>query len=215
MHSSVKVVHEGKRGCGYRREGHLYLRLDGSGMPCGKLPIIVEKCPCCGAGIGPARNWTWIDGDAFVRSAQKECHNGMCAACPLSGIFSIGRAGLLWIGEKYYQSTVDFMLEADEMGISRHISQVPHGFEVGMTWVFMAHRKGVPEVSSGENGIGSTITFKPAIFRAFRPDRIEIVVSEDATDKEIEGYLKRGLTPVVVKRVGEQSSFIEDEEMQE
>jgi hypothetical protein len=111
----------------------------------------------------------------------------------------IGRAGLLWIGEKFYPIVADFSLEAEMDGISRRITQVPRGFVAGETWVLLAHRKAIV----GPYEIGQEPTFTPGIFRVFRPERIEVVVDGTEPDEVIEGYLKRGLTPVCVQRAEE------------
>ena len=44
----------------------------------------------------------------------------------------------------------------------------------------------------------------PTIFSAFRPTRIEIVVSEEPTEEELEAYKRRGITPVRVVKCNEQ-----------
>ena len=59
----------------------------------------------------------------------------------------------------------------------------------------VAHRKAI------ENPDGS---FTAAIFRAFKPTRIEKVVTGDEPDEEIDKLIQRGITPVKVERAGEQ-----------
>ena len=55
------------------------------------------------------------------------------------------------------------------MRVSRKISAIPHGFEVGKTWVFLAHIRGCP--GEKEKPI-------PAIIHAFRPALVDIVVED-------------------------------------
>lgn len=181
---------EGKRGCGYRKPGGLYLVSDGLSAPCGKLPIPLEVCPCCCGGIKPTRGWTWVNGTQLA--ADKAClaaGTTNCALCPMSK--PMGRVGLLWVGEAYYKSTQSFVDEAHRQGVSRRISGVPRDFKLGETWVWLAHRKCI------ENPDGS---WTAGVFRAFKPRAIEYVVRGDETDDELESLCKRGITPVRVVR---------------
>jgi len=54
-----KTVKDKIRGCGWRKPGGLYLKSSSMFSTCGKLPLEIEVCSCCGAGIKPARGWTW------------------------------------------------------------------------------------------------------------------------------------------------------------
>lgn len=224
MHEAVNVVEEQARGCGFRKEGGLYLMSGGPAAACGKLPLMLGVCPCCGGGIKPVRSWTWVDAARLFEGRACAQENADGCECPLADPKAIGRSGLLWIGEKFYPTPLDYTREAGAMGISRRISAVPKGFEAGRTWVLLAHRKALwrdaegrlrPNVGDAPEFIGDGTTpgtthaveFVPAVFRLFRPDRIEKVVSEDVTDEEVEALLKRGIQPVVVKRAGEQKAL--------
>ncbi len=188
---------EGKRGCGYRKPGGIYLVGPPTGQSCCKLPFPLTVCPCCGTGIKPARSWTWVDTDALFHGPdEKSCIQefGNVDAepmCPLR--FKIGMAGLLWIGEKFYKTPDNFLQEANTMGISRRISTVPRGFEPGKTWVLLAHRKACVVDVDGEQDFG------PGIFSVFRPSAVEYVTKGDETQEGLERLAKRGLTPVVVR----------------
>jgi hypothetical protein len=190
---------EGKRGCGYRKPGGLYLIGPPTSVDCCKLPFPLTICPCCGAGIRPARAWTWVD-------VEKLFGNEPCVAplqanltrCPLYHPKELGQAGLVWIGEKFYPSPQDFLQEAREMGISRRIGAVPKDFKLGETWVLLAHRKGIHRVEIDETG-NDILQFTPAIFSVFRPSAIEYVVKGDETEEDLERIVKRGLTPITVK----------------
>lgn len=194
---NIQVVHEGKRGCGYRKVGGLYLRSDGPTMACGRLPIPLTVCPCCNHGFKPSRGWTWVNADEIIEASGKECDmdKSNCAVCPIGRALEgkLGMAGLLWIGEQHYHTPDDFTQEASEMGISRRIHSVPRDFKLGETWVLLAHRKAIKVLS--EDGLAKYV---PAIFRVFKPSRIEIVCDGTETDEVIDGYIKRGLTPVIV-----------------
>jgi hypothetical protein len=122
-----------------------------------------------------------------------------CNKCALRDPTNLGRAGLLWVGGIFYETPADFNAEAARMGVSRRINQVPKDFKLGETWVLLAHRKGIP---NGALEMGKEPEFTPAIFRVIRPDRIEVIVDGTESDEVIEGYLKRGLNPVLVVREG-------------
>jgi hypothetical protein len=195
MHPAVELRIEGPRGCGHRKKGGIYLVCDGLGRPCGKLPIPLHVCPTCSAGIKPARGWTWIDGTAL--SAAASCAADPCRpGCPLRQ--PPGRVGLLWVGGSFYATPEEFSREAARLGISRRLAAVPKDFKLGETWVWLAHRS-TPLGPDGQVG--------PAVFHAFLPSRIEIVVGEDDPEEEIERLLERGLTPVVIKRDTEQTQL--------
>jgi hypothetical protein len=209
MHPAVQIRVEGPRGCGYRKPGGTYLVSDGIGVPCGKLPIPMHVCPTCKHGIKPTRGWTWINGTKFAR--KKVCESSPCeATCPLRQ--DPGMVGLLWIGGCYYPTPKDWAREAVRMGVSRRIAKVPRGFEVGRTWVWVGHAKAMqvpcpakcPPAAVGQPVCkkckGAGTVGRPAVFHAFRPQRIEYVVREDDPDEKIEGLIARGFTCVKVVR---------------
>jgi hypothetical protein len=225
---------EPKRGCGFRKVGGLYLFGGGIGIPCDRLPFELTICPCCGQGVKQARGWTWIDVAKFFQGphmlpiaagsvAPPEklwhcyCAGGGCPLCCKPE--SMGRAGLLWIGEKFYKTPGEFVKEGVELGFSRRIQSIPHGFKIGETWVLLAHknaittRQTVTEIleNYGEDVAAGRITkeeaierslqpvFAPGIFYAWRPQRIEKICLESTRDtKEIADLVMRGITPVFV-----------------
>ncbi len=193
MHQAVKVCVEGSRGCGYRKEGGLYLVGGGPAAPCCKLPRLLCTCPTCGTGIKPARGWTWFDPVPLfgpIVCDGKVDENGNC---PLADPADLGKVGLVWIGEKFYPTPYEFIKEAKALGISRRIAAIPREFRVGVTWVLLAHRRTVFTDVRDETG-------RPGIFACWRPSRIEKVVSKDVDDAEVDALVKRGITPVVVLR---------------
>jgi hypothetical protein len=211
----IRYSIEAARGCGYRKPGGIYLVTDGLPGGCGKLPIPVEVCPCCGQGIKPARGCTWIDGDRIVGSAR--CSNafgadvalaynaGPCHGCPLRE--PIGQAGLLWVGHEFYANPRAFDREAAIMGISRRIAAVPHGFELGRTWVFLAHRRAI---DMGQLDEDTRPIFTPAIFRAFRPTRLEYIVRDTDTPDMLARLIERGFTLVRVERLNQTGDLFDD-----
>lgn len=192
----VQEVHDKRRGCGYRKPGGLYLISNGDGIPCCKLPIPLEVCPVCRCGIKAARGWTWLDIYPFVK--DRACANYPEGVCPLSveRIKSIGKIGLVWVGEKFYSTPDDVIREAKLLGISRRIPHLPKGFKVGETWVGLAHRKCIPTSPLFDGR--SDRDHIPGIFRLFKPERVEYVVKGDETPEFLEACVKRGITPVRV-----------------
>lgn len=192
----IPTLHERARGCGFRKPGGLYFRADGRGRARGLLPILLENCPCCGAGIKFSRGWTWVDVAKLASMNPTPCA-AVCGECPLADA-KIEKAGLLWIGEKFYKTPEDWMREADAMGISRRINTVPRDFKLGETWVALAHISAIPgDATKGEEA-------KAGIFRLFQPTAIEYVTKGDETAEELDAFAKRGITPVNVVPVHDQ-----------
>ncbi len=206
------ISHEKPRGCGYRKEGGLYLVSRGSAKPCGMLPMPLTICPTCSAGIKPSRGWTWVDAEKLFEGRTCSADTDYCQLCPAR---SLKRVGLLWVGEKFYSRPEDFNKEAEVQGISRRIAMVPREFVIGETWILLAHRKCIEntcDICQGhgrdegdENPCkdckGSGKIYTPGIFGIFKPGRIEQVVSETISEEECEKLDKRSITPVIVKRL--------------
>lgn len=204
----IETVVDSERGCGWRKEGGLYLRSSGVMAPCGKLPVPLAVCPCCHGGIKPAGGWTWIDPRPFLQ--DRPCHQAdeVCGLCPMN--WPPPRVGLLWVGEKFYPKPADWLTEAAKLGVSRRIPRVPEGFKVGEHWVFMAHRLAIsqacacggnpPQGESCDTCKGTGTVNVPGIFHAFKPDRIEYVTTGKESAEAIEAFRKRGITPVKVIR---------------
>lgn len=201
MATVTTIVNEAGRGCGFRKRGGLYLRADGLGKACGLFPMPLTVCPCCGAGFPPARGWTWIDFDKL--SEKAECAGPDCGKCPAR---RIGRAGMLWVGEMYYATPEDFTAEAAFQGVSRRVSKLPKGFQLGKTWVLLAHRKAVlVERPTTDNRYATK--YAPGIFHAFKPTRVEYVVRGDETEQQLDRMERRGISLVKLEwTAGPQSS---------
>lgn len=208
--ADVETVVDSERGCGWRKEGGLYLRCDGEWESCGKLPVPFSVCPCCGAGTKPARGWTWFDPRPFLAARTCAENPDKCALCPLGGAVP-ERAGLLWVGEKFYPTPADYMKEAVRLGVSRRIPRVPQGFKLGDR-VFLAHRlaidhkelcacRGTIGKNCGTcNGEGWVHNQTPGLFTSFVPSRIEYVCKGDETEEQLDALLKRDIVPVKVVR---------------
>lgn len=169
------------------------------GRPCCRLPIPLDICPCCGGGIKQTRGWTWVNPIPLFGG---EVYKPACSMCPAGNPALIGdRAGLLWIGERFYKSPADFDREAVSMGISRRIATVPHGFKLGETFILLAHPKAVRVKVPADKGdqLFPGVEYKPGIFRIFRPTRIEKILTKAmATKDELASLERRGITPVIV-----------------
>lgn len=207
---------EAKRGCGYRKIGGLYLVGGGAGVPCDRLPLALDICPCCGGGIKQTRAWTWVNVAMLVQGPHKvpgpggqrnscmEALDQSCTFCAAPEL--IGKAGLLWIGEQFYKTPGAFLAEGVAQGFSRRIGTVPRNFIPGETWVLLAHPKAVrivdplpDELPPGVLCATPAARRVPGIFYLWRPTRIEkiCVESQRGTD-EIAALQKRGIVPVFV-----------------
>lgn len=215
----IRVSREGKRGCGFRKEGHLYMVSGALSEPCPLLPYETSVCETCGEGIRPARGFTWINPEKFMpaRAHGNIDHNSVC---PFGSNYDDephrcgDKAGLIWIGAKFYPTPESFTREAARMGVSRHITAVPRDFVVGETWVLLGHAKAI-EKACGECGDivggdpecptcdGLSFVHVPGVVTAFRPERIEYIIRGDETDEELEALEERGIEPVRVERIGE------------
>jgi len=204
--ATITQVTEKKRGCGYRKPGGLYFRHDGAATVCGKLPIELTVCPCCGEGVKFARSPQWIMGSLLAGAECKD--GGECKFdCPLGNIYRGERYLLIWIGAKHYPTPADYMRESREMGLSRRIKSVPKDFVLGKTRVFLAHLHAV-EGTDEETG---KPVMKKGIFSSFVPSRIEYVVTGEETEEQLDALEKRGLSLVNVTPEG----AVTQEELQE
>jgi hypothetical protein len=217
--ANIEIRVEEERGCGFRKAGGMYLISDGLGAPCARFPVKLDVCPVCHSGIKPSRGWTWINPAGLLGFTEfTNCGGFACSGCPMNG--SLDRAGLLWVGEKFYPTPAEFTHEAAKMGVSRRISAIPNDFKLGETWVLFAHRKAIVndcEVCGGNIQLsddtecgscdGTGKKFMSGIFHAFKPLRIEYVVTGHESEDELDKLEKRGFT--LVKVVPAQSSLME------
>lgn len=209
--ANIRTVHDSKRGCGWRKGGGLYLMSGGLADVCYKLPVECVVCPCCNHGIKPAMGFTWVSHEIVSSvkcpakpefSEVKKMGKDNCKNCyGLNG--DPEKLGLIWIGEKYYKTPGDFTRECDRQGVSRRISRVPRNFTVGEDVILLGHRK----CNFGIDEKGRPI-LKPGIFRTFKPERIEYVVTGNETEDELNALEKRGLDLVKVVRVEEKDGDI-------
>lgn len=200
MSYQITVQVEARRGCGFRKPSKngvgVYLVGPDGGAPCGRLPWLLEKCCACSGGVKPSRSWTWIEPrklfeplDRTRAGAQLRCSSLVapliCAACPLGAAMPEGRHGLLWVGEGFYGKPEAFTEEARRMGVSRKLSALPRGFELGKTIVYLAHRLAVDPVDRAVS-----TRRRPGVFSVFKPTGIDLVV-EAETAAELPDAAKR------------------------
>jgi len=117
--------------------------------------------------------------------------------------FPIG-FGFMWVGQKrgkWGYTPESFIQEAQTLGVSKRIPEIPKGLVLGKTWVFLAHKK-VPirNEAFGLNGLRKQEPEeKPAVFYAFMPTKVEMLIwKSQATPEYIESLEKQGITPVVI-----------------
>lgn len=204
------IFNEEKRGCGYRKPGGLYFVSDPISWDCNILPIPLTVCPCCGTGIKPARGWTWINPQPFLKSIDKE----NCQSCEAFSnclvLTDQKKVGLIWVGEKFYKTPDEFSREAFFQGISRRVANIPHGFEIGKSVVWLGHRKAIETNCPDCDGNGILCEnetcihgkiYDAGVFMVYRPKRIEYIITGEETQEELENYEKRGITLINLKFV--------------
>ncbi len=204
---------ETARGCGYRKKGGLYLVTNGVRAQCGKLPIPLTVCPCCGAGIKFSRGFTWVTGALFESAECKaeSLREDLCYHCPFSQFNQSTKFGLMWVGEKFYTPD-EFVNEAMIKGISKRIAAVPHDFKIGETWILLAHIKAIEKNEPVEKFeykyLPPVVTHSPGIFYAFKPSAIEYVITGSETEDQLTAMEKRGITLIDVVRDIDQQTII-------
>ena len=205
---------EPMRSCGYRKVNGLYLCGEGASMRCDRLPYRIENCPTCGSGLKFTRAWTWLDWAKYAGNHEGECKEAgihmlafvtpslpSSGPCPVCWPYDKPQPyGLLWIGEKFYSPDA-FVRESLQLGISRrlpftgNIPRAPKLLKLGETWVLFAHKH---VIYTGKDTQNNDV-YEPAIFHAFRPTRLELLIwSKDATIDRLAELEKAGITPIVI-----------------
>ena len=199
----IQIRYDRERGCGWRDPGGLYLVTEGAARGCGLMPFPLTKCCACGQGVKPSRGWTWIEPAMLFDQAPQFCEQSQCESCPMAvpRRLTLGRAGLLWCGTRYYPKPEHWLQETIEQGVSRRISGLPRGFEVGKTWVYMAHRDVERDLFNAHN-LEETDDVTGAIVYVFLPTAVEYVVRGDESEEQLEQLEERGITLVRVVKCG-------------
>lgn len=195
----VKEIPRYKRGCGFRYPG-LYLFGTGIAVSCDRLPLKIPVCPCCGETLRPLRSVRIINPQKMFGThytcepTEAEMNDPLtlretcdcdveCPAC-----HPPNKAGLMWIGERYYPTPKDFIREARQAGVSKRIPAVPKGIVPG-DWVFLAHPAGNE----------FDLDHPERIVYAFQVQEIQQVVtaSQACDEKFLEKVRERGYIPVI------------------
>ena len=189
------MTQEPRRQCGDRKCGGIYLRDDpGAHLECISLPYNVTTCPCCFEGIKFSRGYKWIVPNKLFTNIEETCSGFIESSCSIKNkcpLKSKEKAGIMWVGSQFYTPQT-FTEEAIQYGVSKRISAVPRDFEIGKTWVFLAHKRGGTDPKTNKK--------VPAIFYVFKPSRIEKIVSETQYQNkyEMEKLKSKGIIPIVV-----------------
>lgn len=179
---TITYTNEIARGCGYRKEGGLYICAGVPSVSSRALPLPLAICPTCHAGVKQSRSWTWIEpAPLFLDHGIWDWPPGPFTKNVALRSHAIRvTAGLLWIGETFYKTPGAFLDEGMEQGISRRISALPNDFVVGLTRIFFAHPKAMP---GWDDEIGEFADdgeqLGPGLFSSFVATSIEYILSED------------------------------------
>jgi hypothetical protein len=129
-------------------------------------------------------------------------------------------AGLMWVGDRFY-TTESFKEEAAKMGISKRLTgPPPKWFDLGSMWVYCAHINAIRTTCAACKGAGSECVravvgakdrwgscptcgglgriTTPGVFFAFKPSRVEKIVSDQITAGEFDKLVEAGIHPVPV-----------------
>lgn len=203
----IQTLIEKERGCGFRKKGGMYLIGGSSFAGCCKLPFPLTVCPCCGGGIKFSRGFTWINSKLFALTEAMEPYN---YACYNNCVFAQPdtKMGLMWVGESFYKTPAHFTREADIIGISKRISQIPKECMPGKTWIALAHNKAI---SSKWDPIdpAKDLIYTPGVFMVFLLQSIQYVVTGKESADELEKIEKRGVVLVDVIPEGEPIKLFE------
>lgn len=200
---------EARRGCGFREVHKLYLVGGFVSVPCDRLPLPVQACPYCGAGIHFTRSMTKIN-PLIIFGLHADCkdEHRPCFVCdPTSK-----PAYVMIVGENSYPTPRDFMVEAEAQGVSKKIPFIPKDMKLGETVLYLAHNKAceVPdepnvireaEAILGQARMVDTPKVKKAlgIFTAFIPQRVEMLFYESEITEKLKAKMeKRGITIISV-----------------
>jgi len=192
----------------------------GSGMavPCDRLPFILRECECCGFIPHMFRGFTWMNkkylGGNHPRAlvGSDECRLTVHCDCVKIGLNcpiclpsnqEQERYGFMWVS-KYSYTPESFIREAQEMEVSKRVNRLPKGLKPGM-WILLAYKwvpvsaREYPEFQVEGKKLNSEPVEVPAIFYAFRLQRVEYLIWEsEATPEYLEELNEKGLTPVVI-----------------
>jgi hypothetical protein len=120
---------EARRGCGFRKAGGIYIVGDGAGEQVPWMPFCID--------YEFSRGLRWAEPVRLFRTANDKGE--------ADDWRSLERVGLIFTGKQYY-STHEFIAEAQRMGISRRVAQIPLDLRPGDP-IALAHVAAVPVVT--------------------------------------------------------------------
>jgi hypothetical protein len=123
MELKIVSVTESERGCGIRKEGAYIRMYDAAfGENAEALPIPLATCSCCGGGAVRQMGWQSI---TVAQLRQRAFLGGRDASQVLPDVSGDEKVALVFIGTEHYTTLEEYMDEANEMGISRRLGNVP------------------------------------------------------------------------------------------
>lgn len=104
---------------------------------------------------------------------------------------------LMFVSKEFY-TPESFVKEARKQGISKRVAanSLPKGFVVGKDWVFLAHG----ETPIYKAGAINEVRKATAIFYAFKPERLELVLWKGTDNQLIRDYEDAGYTVVLLEK---------------
>ena len=191
------------RGCGWRKVGALYLVGSGISLPCDMLPLELKECECCGFDIPFTRAFMWLRKNYIEKltDTHVNCIHPPTSKCPICfpETNELRKYGLMWVGVQFYTAE-SFVNEAKAIGVSKRIANIPKGLELGKTWVLLAHLKVPFYTEIPQTGMNAEPIYKKAIFYAFIPQRVEMLIwKSQATEEKLRRLEEQGITPVIVE----------------
>jgi len=166
------------------------------GEPCERLPVPLDCCSACGAGIKQTRSIRWMKPEVLLNQAKACAFNpNHCPRCVVCQPVLLERnaqpkdkMALYWVGEQFYPTPQDWTIEAMKLGVSRRIASIPKELVLGKSWVCVAHPKAVPVPKNvkkeGDLVEHEEIEMKPGIFHAFVPQAIELIVTPSMKEEK-------------------------------
>lgn len=201
------MAQEKIRGCGFRTVGSSYICGTGLSYPCDNLPLPLKPCSCCGYQIPFTRSWVWVH-KQFLKphgkySGDETIQEG-CSCLPTCPICRPWenidyKFIVMWASTQFYTPN-SFIKESQEMGVSLKIGFVPKDLKFNETWVLLAYKKYPFQRDIPNSNLKSEPILKPAIFYAFRPQRVEkLIWASEATPEKIREMEEQGFTPIIIK----------------
>jgi len=200
-----------ERGCGFRKVGAIYLVGEGLSTSCDMLPMKLEPCQCCGFRPSFSRNFQKLNSEYVNQRATIHFASEACTClqakptCPLCFPLKTDSFGLMFVSSKAY-TPENFIKEAKMIGVSKRIPEIPKGIRLNETWILLAYSKYPfhPKTEFEETGLKAEPKLEPAVFYAFKPARIEMLIWKMDVRPKIIAYLeKKGITPIIIEEGSE------------